>query len=136
VTSASDHGSVERSAARTVAIPSTGSSANATVRGPTCPTPTAGASAIRRALPTAEQCEGHGTLEARRAAFGALTDALVEELQFTPQPEVLAACRTEALMEAQLLAAGSVVTPEQELDASSEDDSVRYLNCEIVAVYW
>jgi len=89
-----------------------------------------------RGLPTTEQCEGHSTLEARRAAFGALTDALVEELQFTPQPEVLAACRTEALIEAQLLAAGSVATPEQQVDAPSEDDSVRYLDCEIVAVYW
>ena len=89
-----------------------------------------------RGLPTAEQCEGYSTLETRRAAFGALTDALAEELHFTPQPEVLAACRTEALIEGQLLAPGSVATGAQQLDGSSEDNSVRYIDCEIVAVYW
>lgn len=80
-----------------------------------------------RGIPTVEQCEGHGTVEARRAAFGSLTDALVEELKFTPKPEVLAACRTEALVEAQFLAAGSMATVEQAVDGSSGSNSVSYL---------
>jgi hypothetical protein len=89
-----------------------------------------------RGLPTVEQCESHGTLESRRAAFGALTDALIAELQFTPEPEVLAACRAEALIEVQLLAAGSGPLHAPEVDGSSRADSSRYLDCEIVAVYW
>jgi hypothetical protein len=89
-----------------------------------------------RGLPTSEQCAGHGTLEARRAAFGSLTNALVEELRFEPEPEVLAACRTEALIEAQLLAVGSVATPEKTVDGSNGNGAVGYLDCEIVAVYW
>jgi hypothetical protein len=89
-----------------------------------------------RGLPTAEQSASYGTLEARRAAFGSLTAALTDEFGFTTSPEVLAACRTEALMDVQLLAPG-LVTPGGEENGDPDSlEPVSYLDCEIVAIYW
>lgn len=88
-----------------------------------------------RGLPTIEQCEGYGSVESRRAAFASLTDVLVEELRFTPEPEILAACRAEAQIEAQLLLSGPISGSKPEVDSTVGHD-VSYLDCEIVAIYW
>lgn len=90
-----------------------------------------------RGLPTLEQCARYETLDERRAAFSSLTDALTEELHFSPTPEVLAACRATAQLEAHLLAPGSTTTPQEPpTPVPTPRESGRYLDCEIVAVYW
>lgn len=92
-----------------------------------------------RGLPTAEQCALSATLEERREAFGMVTGALAEEFGFTPDPRDLASFRAQALVEAGLMGGGTAAT----IDTVEDDgvrlpggENVRYLDCEIVAVYW
>lgn len=89
-----------------------------------------------RGLPTTEQCESYATVEARRSAFRSLTEVLAQELGFATEPEVLAVYRTNAWLEEILVASTSSIHTDQASTRGSEARSVRYLDCEIVAVYW
>ena len=88
-------------------------------------------------LLSAEQVEAHGSVAGRRTAFGAVTRHLEEEHRVEPDPAVFADARGEALRcagfdEVGALAEGaaSVVV------ATSEGPEQRFLDTEVVAIYW
>jgi hypothetical protein len=89
-----------------------------------------------RGMPTREQSAGFATLEARRAAFDSLTEDLITEFDIDAKPEVLAACRGTALIEAGLLAPVSAIPEDTATQNLRSAPAVRYLDCEIIAVYW
>lgn len=90
---------------------------------------------VARGLPTDAQCSSHSTLQLRRDAFHELTDTLADEFGFEADPHALAACRSNALLEAGFLAT-DLTELVDETTESPDQSSDRYLDCEIVAVYW
>lgn len=87
-------------------------------------------------LPTAEQAAGYATLAERRGAFDSLTEALVDEFGFEPQREFLVDARTAALREVGLI--DTSTTAESLIDEAPLEQvlDARYLDCEIIAIYW
>jgi hypothetical protein len=87
-------------------------------------------------LPTTQQVAAIGAgLKQRRAAFDELTASLAETLAYEVDPVVASRMRTTALLDSQVLdlvgePASGVV------DAPRSRSQQRYLECEVVAVYW
>ena len=90
-----------------------------------------------RGLPSAQQCEAYATIESRREAFAALTESLAAEFGFAPGPELLAALRGAAFVEAQSAAGGvGSETADAGMEQAPGKNLPLYLDAEIVAAYW
>lgn len=89
-----------------------------------------------RGMPTAEQCQRNATLEERRRAFREVSAALASELGFETDRVSLARLRTQAMLDAGVLAAGSEVELGASAGTLGSGRQPRYLDCEIIAVYW
>ena len=88
-----------------------------------------------RALPTAEQCASHEDFKARRRAFSDLSQRLASEFQFQLDPVDVARYRTQALIDVGLLEVGGAFEDADPGSLPTMRDA-RYLECEIVAIYW
>jgi hypothetical protein len=90
-----------------------------------------------REAPTAAQSRSNATRVERRAAFEELTKGLEETLGFEAEPLVAAQLREAALSGAGFDLEGNL--PEASVEAgedSSLDEIPRYLDSDIVAIYW
>lgn len=92
-------------------------------------------------LPTEQQCASYGTLEERRVAFGAVTKQLEEHIGTPIDPDVAAQYRHDALSDAGFEFGGTLssVAPLVEplvQPSLGERSPHRYLDTEIVAIYW
>lgn len=83
-------------------------------------------------LPSIAQCQAFATVESRRDAFKALISDLAERLGFEANPEVLSHERVRAWLETQPEGEDDAVA----LSARSGDPDARFLDCEVIAVYW
>jgi hypothetical protein len=89
-----------------------------------------------RGLPTAEQLERHRNFDERRDAFRSLTDDLVSAYGIEKDPVPLTHFRTEATISAGLGAGGANVESRRDPTPPAPGRQPRYLDCELIAVYW
>jgi hypothetical protein len=89
-----------------------------------------------RCLPTPEQAGAYATTTERRAAFRDLADDLGTAFGFEPEPVELTRFRTQAMLDANVLDLRTNDEdgyPELETEPPGEQ---RFLDCEIIAIYW
>jgi hypothetical protein len=86
----------------------------------------------------ASKSDLHQTLEARRAAFGVITEAVSTRLLIEVNPMVAAQLRMAALLDSGLGLDGDLLPlASAEADLGSQPSSeLRFLDTEIVAIYW
>jgi hypothetical protein len=90
-----------------------------------------------REAPTASQSRSNVTRVERRAAFEELTKSLEESLGFEAEPLVAAQLREAALSGVGFDLEGNLPEASVEADEdSSLDETPRYLDSDIVAIYW
>jgi hypothetical protein len=89
-----------------------------------------------RGLPTAGQLERHSSFDERRDAFRSLTDDLVSAFGIEKDPVLLASYRTEATISTGLGAGGTDVELHEAPTPPAPGREPRYLDCELIAVYW
>jgi hypothetical protein len=88
-------------------------------------------------LLSGEQVTAHGSVAERRTAFGAVTRHLREEHHVELDPTVLADARGEALRRAGFDEVGALAeSAASAVTAASEDPEQRFLDTEVVAIYW
>lgn len=89
-----------------------------------------------RGLPTAEQLALHDSFDQRRAAFRSLTDDLVSQFGIAKDPVAFSHYRTDATIAAGLGPGGSSFELPEASTRSGPGRQPRYLDCELIAVYW
>lgn len=89
-----------------------------------------------RGIPTADQCRRHSTPADRRLAFQEVSDVIASEFGFEADRVSLTRLRTQAMLDAGMLAEGSKFETEAHEATPSSRREARYLDCEIIAVYW
>jgi hypothetical protein len=92
-------------------------------------------------LPSAEQCDSYAGVEAQRAAFAAITEHLEQKLQIPSDPLLAAQLREQTLGDAGIELTGAVSpgAAQADLPVGQSTDATpasRYLDAEIVAIYW
>jgi hypothetical protein len=88
------------------------------------------------ALPSDADCNDFKTVEARRRAFNRVADFLKERFGVDFDPVVLAQYRTAALIEAGLDLTGKPLPANTATVTMTQTTERRYLDSEIVAIYW
>jgi len=92
---------------------------------------------VAQGLPTEEQCDSYSTLETRRSAFNVFTEHLEQTLELPNDRRLAGEYRFAALSEAGLGIDGEVSSaPDVEQTTTSPQSANRYLDTEIVAIYW
>jgi hypothetical protein len=89
-----------------------------------------------RGLPTDEQCHRHDSTEERREAFREVYVLLASELRLDIDRVSLARLRTEAMVDAGMLGGSTSFGSRDVSAASGAAEQARFLDCEIIAVYW
>jgi hypothetical protein len=92
-------------------------------------------------LPSSEQCDSYAGVEAQRAAFAPITKYLEQKLQIPNDPLLAAQLRGQALGDAGIELTGAVSPVAAQADSplgqsTDAEPAPRYLDAEIVAIYW
>lgn len=92
---------------------------------------------ISEYIPHLEGGQGFNDLSTRRIAFASVAEALSSRFGLTLSPVELAPLRSSALFSAGLDLAGNPIANTEALEASTlEPSNARYLETQIVAIYW
>ncbi len=89
-----------------------------------------------RGLPTAEQLACHDSFDERRRAFRSLTDDLVSQFGIEEDSVAFVHYRTDATIDAGLGPDSSSFELPEASTPSEPGEQPRYLDCELIAVYW